>query len=663
MLGTNENPASLYPSLTPETAESTLGENPAVIQNPPAGRQRQGSISEDEEIQKEMQELRRRDEEEYHRKQQEVRNRIDLHLRQNGGDLSLLLSQRIPNEVNCIQLSSFGTSKNVQTAKIQLPLPMNNEVLIRAHSCGVSFNDVMTRNGMLDNWVRSLKPPVVMGSEVAGEIIGLGKNVTDFNLGDRVLALPERKAWSEYVVCRAEHCFKIPDEMNYHDAVALTVDGMVAYSLLFPMGNLCTGKAVLLHPTPGGLGTMVTQMARSVPNTRIFKIAMNREEGGLGGESADEVVHYIEHDADYVSEIRHSSPHGVDLVLDCQYHNNFQRDFNLLRPMGKYVLFGTHAAINRGFFDSARSWWGQERISPLKLYEENKSVCGFNLRNLLYFQKDRAYVHELFEKICKMWEDGQIKAVFDCVLQFDDFPEALQRMQENGQGGKIILDPRMTKAESLQQRDYFVLAEKNVKQRRWQQKPLLQRLGFPEPGDLAKDKPLSPEEERVKQQEQEQQQPHGSGLIPNLFPVGAGRGSEGRSTFETLKEKLTPSFLSKEPEVTGAIPQSNIETTQLPEAVVGAPTTQEMFPNLPQPPPISPYSVENILSHLSTSTEPSSVTPSTEVGDQPVLTKEKVELTVPLTKTELRELKEDLPGAVTEESKREPSFLGKLRSE
>lgn len=126
-------------------------------------------------------------------------------------------------------------------------------------------------------------------------------------------------------------------------------------------------------------------------------------------------------------------------------------------------------------------------------------------------------------------------------------------MQENGQVGKIILDPDMTKAESLQQRDYYILAEKNVKQRRWQQKPLLQRWGFPEPGELAKDQPLSPEEEITKQQEetqrkmQEQQLSYGSGLIPNLFPVGSGRGNEGRSTFETIKEKLTPSFLSKEP--------------------------------------------------------------------------------------------------------------------
>lgn len=65
-------------------------------------------------------------------------------------------------------------------------------------------------------------------------------------------------------------------------------------------------------------------------------------------------------------------------------------------------------------------WWGQEKISPLKLYEENKSICGFNMRNLLYFQKDRRYIRELFDRICTMWEDGEIQPVFDCVLQFDD---------------------------------------------------------------------------------------------------------------------------------------------------------------------------------------------------------------------------------------------------
>ena len=132
----------------------------------------------------------------------------------------------------------------------------------------------MTRNGMLDSWVKTFKTPFIMGSEVAGEVVGLGKNVNELNvsvkfllfrpcckkktcvrlqLGDRVMCLPERKAWGEYVVCHVEHCFRIPDEMSYNDAAALTVDAIVAYSLLFQMGSLNPGKAVLLHSTPGGL--------------------------------------------------------------------------------------------------------------------------------------------------------------------------------------------------------------------------------------------------------------------------------------------------------------------------------------------------------------------------------------------------------------------------
>jgi NADPH:quinone reductase-like Zn-dependent oxidoreductase len=188
-------------------------------------------------------------------------------------------------------------------------------------------------------------------------------------------------------------------------------------------------------------------MARTVPNTRIFKITAERM-NGKHVESSDHAVHYIERDTDYVSEIRNSYPHGVDLVLDGLHESNFHRDFNLLSPMGKYVLFGNRTT-NGGLFDTAKSvsrikynyfcylayrclkikifyfqfylqWLGQEKVTPLKLYEENKSVCGFNLRNLLYFQKDRRYIRETFDKVCQMWQDGEIQAVFDCILQFDD---------------------------------------------------------------------------------------------------------------------------------------------------------------------------------------------------------------------------------------------------
>ena len=78
--------------------------------------------------------MRRRDQEKYHQEQVESKQKIQEHVDSHGGDLSLLLSHPVPSQVKCVQLDSFGTSKNVHTVKCPLPLPSKNEVLIRTYS-------------------------------------------------------------------------------------------------------------------------------------------------------------------------------------------------------------------------------------------------------------------------------------------------------------------------------------------------------------------------------------------------------------------------------------------------------------------------------------------------------------------------------------------------
>lgn len=84
--------------------------------------------------------------------------------------------------------------------------------------------------------------------------------------------------------------------------------------------------------------------------------------------------------------------------------------------------------------------------------------------------------------------------------------ELLRRLQEHGQVGKIILNPTATR-ESTEEPDYYAIAEKNVKKRIWDQKPFLNKLGLPEPGELVRDKSLVEiEKERAKEKEQEEMQ-------------------------------------------------------------------------------------------------------------------------------------------------------------
>ena len=128
-------------------------------------------------------------------------------------------------------------------------------------------------------------------------------------------------------------------------------------------------------------------------------------------------------------------------------------------------------------------------------------------------------------------------------------------MQEHGQCGKIILDPTMTKEESYHERDYYVQAQENVRQRRKQQQTFLNRLGLPEPGELVRDKELVEEERQAKQQPSQEEiqkklqqqyypeQQQFPGLQPPSFPT---RREDERGTMESIMEKITPSFLSKD---------------------------------------------------------------------------------------------------------------------
>lgn len=158
------------------------------------------------------------------------------------------------------------------------------------------------------------------------------------------------------------------------------------------------------------------------------------------------VTHLLERGSDYSNEIRKISTEGVDIVLDSLCGEECNRGYTLLKPMGKYILYGSSNVVTgetKSFFSVARSWWQVDKVSPIKLFDENKGLSGFNLRHLMYQQDGHEYVRKTVEKVVELWKAGSIKPTIDSTYALEDVAEAMQKMHDRKNIGKLILDPAM----------------------------------------------------------------------------------------------------------------------------------------------------------------------------------------------------------------------------
>ncbi|BFZ13309.1 hypothetical protein BsWGS_16348 [Bradybaena similaris] len=342
-------------------------------------------------------------------------------------------------EMRSIVLTGFGGAKMMKVQQKPEATAADGEVLIRVKACGVNFPDLMLRQGVIEH---PPKTPLIMGFECAGVIEALGANVSGFSVGDRVVAFSDYKAWSELVAVPGKYVYKIPDGLGYQDAAALLVSFVVAYVIVFDLAGIREGQSILAHSLGGAVGHAIVQLASTIPNVTIFGTASAHKHEAI--KSRGTVAHLFDHGVDYTQAIRKESSDGVDVVLDCLCGEDTNRGIAVLKPMGKYILYGTSNIVTgetKSFFSFAKSWWQVDKINPLKLYDDNKLIGGFQLRRLLFRQGQHEYVRQVVSKVLELYSQDKIKPTIDSVWAFEDVGEAMQKLCDRKNIGKIILDP------------------------------------------------------------------------------------------------------------------------------------------------------------------------------------------------------------------------------
>ena len=171
--------------------------------------------------------------------------------------------------MRALVLTSTGGPEVLQVQDRPDPVAGPGQVRIAVRAAGINFADTLARVGLYPD---APKPPCVLGYEVAGEVESVGEGVSDYSVGDRVMALTRFGGQAELVAVPVEQVLALPEALSFEQGAAFPVNYGTAYAALIVMGGMKSGERVLIHAAAGGVGTAATQIARNA-GAEIFGTA------------------------------------------------------------------------------------------------------------------------------------------------------------------------------------------------------------------------------------------------------------------------------------------------------------------------------------------------------------------------------------------------------
>ncbi len=343
--------------------------------------------------------------------------------------------------MKAVVLTGTGGYDVLQAQERPDPSVGPGEVRIAVKAAGINFADTMARVGLYPD---APKPPCVLGYEVAGEVESVGDDAGDHKVGDRVIAGTQFGGQAELVTVPASQVLPLPEALSFEQGAAFPVNYGTAHAALIVMGGLREGDRVLIHAAAGGVGISATQIARNV-GAEIFGTASPSKHDAIRAQGVDHPIDY--RSLDFETEtMRITGGEGVDLVIDALGPTSFRKDYRLLRPGGRMVMYGLSEGTNEGKRDipamlkslasmpaATMPWW-----KSLAVMNENKGVFGLNM---LKWWEAEGSLDRLTEPLMEDLLAGRIEPVVAEAFPFERAGDAHKFIAERRNVGKVVLFP------------------------------------------------------------------------------------------------------------------------------------------------------------------------------------------------------------------------------
>jgi NADPH:quinone reductase-like Zn-dependent oxidoreductase len=320
--------------------------------------------------------------------------------------------------MRAVVLKAYGPAEAVRPTMVPIPMPREDDALVRVHAASVNDWEWQMCQGELINrmilgW-RKPRRPVILGCDIGGTVESVGAHVKTVGPGDAVYADLSGVgfgAFADYARVPAETLTRMAPGMSFAQAATLPQAGMLAVQGLIDVGGMAPGMKVLLNGAGGGVGTIALQLARRHDNVAVTCVDSAGKLDMLRGLGAAQTIDYQATDFTRLAD-------RYDLIVDTKTNRSPFAYSRVLNPGGVYATVGGQISKLLAVFLLGKpiGWVGGKALRVVAL-KPNKDL----------------------ELLNGLFAEGKLEPVIDSTFALDDVAEAFRHYGTAAQQGKIII--------------------------------------------------------------------------------------------------------------------------------------------------------------------------------------------------------------------------------
>ena len=302
----------------------------------------------------------------------------------------------------------------IKVESIDKPIPNENEVLIKIYATTVNRTDCanLTAKPFIMRFVLGLFKPrkTILGTDFAGELISIGKNVKSFSIGDKVFGFNDTgsESQAEYVTTTVENLFLIPEKIDYKQAAASLEGASYAYTFIHKV-NIQSGQNILINGATGGIGSALLQFVRQY-DVNITATCNTNNIQLIKSLGADNIYDYTKKDFTKEND-------KYDFIFDAVGKSTFGKCLSLLKEKGVYISSELGPYSQNIFYSLLTLVLSKKVIFPTP-YSTEKTI----------------------PYICNLLEKGKFNPVIDREYALEDISKAYEYVIKGQKIGNVLID-------------------------------------------------------------------------------------------------------------------------------------------------------------------------------------------------------------------------------